>query len=123
MGKAALVTLALLAGILWSPQAPPRALALIALLPLLAAWRWTVLRPLALAATVAALGLLRLDAALAARVGVATEGRTVGLVGRVIAPPARDPRRVRFDVEVEQGELAGRRLQLVWYEAGSVRAG
>jgi competence protein ComEC len=123
MGQAALATLALLAGILWSPQAPPRALALLALLPLLAAMRWSTLRPLALAATVAAFGLLRLDAALAARSGIGEDAAARDLIGRVVSPPAREQRRLRFEFDVEQGALSGRRLQLVWYGSAEVRAG
>lgn len=123
MGKAALVTLALLAGILWSPSAPPRVAALLALLPLCGALRWPALRPLACAAAIAAAGLLRLDAALAARIAPADDGAVQTVSGRIAGPPQQDSRRQRFDFEVEAGELAGRRLQVSWYEPRELRAG
>lgn len=123
MGKAALTTLALLAAILGSPSAPPPVMALVALPLLLLALRWRCWRPFAAAAAIAAAGLLRLDGALAARVAAADDGAVRIVIGRIVSPPARDPRRVRFDLEVEQGALAGRRLQVSWYEARELHAG
>jgi competence protein ComEC len=117
MGRIAAFALLAVVLVLSAPVAPPRAAALVALASLLAALRAPRWRSAALVATLAALALLRLDAALAARVPPALVGVPLEAGVRVVSLPVVDPHRRRFEVEVEDGPLAGRRLLVHWYDA------
>lgn len=60
---------------------------------------------------------LQADRALDAQLPPAMEGNVVQITGRVVELPVREPRRTRFRFVVDAPEtLAGKRLQLAWYD-------
>lgn len=124
LGPAAAV--ALLAGTcacLSLPALPPAAACLLALPVAAALWLQAGVRRLAGACLCGfALAALHAGGALAERLPAALEGQEVVASGRVLELPSREPGRVRFRFRVDDDgrqwpPLAGKRLDLSWYDA------
>src|SRR5690349_5813019 len=119
LGLAAAAALVAGAGACLHLPALPDGGLLAVLLPLsLLAW-WPRWRLRALGPLLCGFALAGLHAghAMALRLPASLEGRDVEVAGRVLELPRREPGRVRFRFEVEEGPgaLVGRTLQLSWY--------
>ena len=114
--------------LLAAPRLPPTwlwgAAGLLGLCLLARAWRW---RWAGIALLGAALAAAQAQSALEAQLPPGLAGRTLWVEGRVLDLPRREPRRIRFDLQVDAGAtqdpaLRGRRLRLAWYLAPGERA-
>jgi competence protein ComEC len=119
MGKVALASLLVVIAVAFAPDGAPRASALLALPFLLLAARRPAWRGAAVVALCGAAAVLQVDQRLTERVPASLDGATLELAARVVTLPDRTPRRVRFEAEVEDGPLAGRRLAVAWYSVAT----